>query len=192
MLDPTYIYLRYSALKLHFQSESYNCFKYNFKTRANSTTYYKAKGKQFYGAMAKKLKKVEDVDNYIVANITEGKVFVGDMLDSHFNEWKKRNQSLTRVFSLDCNYLAGLEPNFNLWFETINNQHPVIVKKLLQKEISLETVCIIDRMVGFVDKVNITEGLVWPQLRLLIKKYQPFILCDKDKMKQVLLDEINK
>jgi len=40
--------------------------------------------------------------------------------------------------------------------------------------------------------VNITEGLVWPQLRLLIKKYQPFILCDKDKMKQVLLDEINK
>ena len=187
MLDPVFVYMRYQAIRLHFTSESYDCFKYNFKTRTKAETYYKAKGKQFYGKLSKLFSKVEDLDKYIVSHMIEDKTFIGDMFENDiYKEWQKRNQSLGRVFSLDLEVLKETCERFDDLFDT-SDGHPPIIKLLTRKQICIETVVIIDKLVGFIDRVDIKEPLVWPSLKMRLKKYSPFVEIDRDRYRKMLL-----
>ena len=53
-----------------------------------------------------------------------------------------------------------------------NNQHPILIKMLLGKKISLETVIILDKLLDF--RYNVTTELlndfIWNDLNLLIIK----------------------
>jgi len=58
--------------------------------------------------------------------------------------------------------------------------HPPIIRMLLQEDVSLETVVLLDKMLGFTKRFDktITETLVWPDLSMRIRKYKPFVNAD--------------
>ena len=74
--------------------------------------------------------------------------------------------------------------------EVKNGQHPILLKEFMAKKVSLETICIMDEIIGFTkdwDKL-ITERIVYPEIHTKINKYKSFIEFDRVKYKEVLLD----
>lgn len=188
MATPFECFTEYVALKSHF-SGKYDYFKYGGKTNIKQDTFEKRNDKYFFQKLAKRV----DYKNFIIANLIENdKVWIGELLssaqtDKIFKEWSKRQQSLTYMFTQD---LQKLPENFNENLMIYEDQHPILLRKYLSKEISLETICIILKLTN-ADKMwnkRMVNDIIWETVRLKIEKYTPFIDCDYTKMKKIVVD----
>ena len=58
-----------------------------------------------------------------------------------------------------------------------NGQHPRLLKAYLGKEISLETLCIMDEIIGFSSDWErlISEKIVYPEVHIKLNKYKAFL-----------------
>ncbi len=185
-MDPFESYKLYNALKLHFETDGYDAFKYNFKTKVKPQSFFNRRDKYFFAKIGKNYGK--DALTYYVANFKEGVSYVGDMVnevgETNFKNHQKVAQSITRVFQDDINKLSEInETNFNGLFMSEEGQQPLIVQLWLQEEIHLETLVILDSILGFMQREskNISDTLIWPDIQRKILKYAPFVNFDKDK-----------
>ena len=188
-MDPFDAFRFYQSIKLHFESDSYDAIKYNYKTSAKPNTFWKRKDKYFFAKVGKRFNNVPDLVSYYVSHFVNDTKWIGEMIndDTPYNQWLKTNQSISYIFEQD---LYKLKEEFDQFDDLFNiNVHPNIVNKYLQGEISLETVVIINNLVGFIRKADkqITETIVWPDVSRKIRKYAAFVQYDIDKMKKVIL-----
>jgi len=182
-------YKEYLALKNHFNQSSYDYFKYNGKIKVNQSSFDSRKDKLFF----QKLAKHPDVHNFLVANLAaDSKVWIRDIAYSEsaekiYKDWSKRQQSLSYTFRQE---LSKLDSNFDDNLIIKNNEHPILLKKYLGKEISLETICILLEMTGAKKHWDskMQYDLIWDNTRIKIEKYTPFIKYDKEKIKTILFD----
>jgi hypothetical protein len=58
----------------------------------------------------------------------------------------------------------------------------------MQEEIQLETIVILDSILGFVERENnkITDTIIWPDIYRKIMKYKPFVKFDRNKCLNLL------
>lgn len=198
IMDDFSVYRMYLALKLHFTTDNYDVIQQKGKVRASKAAFNKRKDLFSIKKIAKTYSD-EDVANFLVANFVSGDRW-GGMFDSEagkrFIDWKKRTESLTYLFSTDIDkILLEIEEN-NVKFEDIftilKGQHPYIIKAYLRNTITIETLVILDRIIGFVDKLdkNILDEVIWPDISRLIKKYKPFLKIDVEKYDRTLRDKI--
>jgi hypothetical protein len=188
-MDPFDAFRFYQSIKLHFESDTYDAIKYNYKTSAKPNTFWKRKDKYFFAKVGKRFNNVPDLISYYVAYFVNDTKWIGEMIhdDTPYNQWLKTNQSISYIFEQD---LYKLKEEFDQFDDLFNiNVHPNIVNKYLQGEISLETVVIINNLVGFIRKADkqITETIVWPDVSRKIRKYAAFVQCDIEKMKKIIL-----
>ena len=101
-MDPFAAYKLYNALKLHFENDSYDAIKYNFKTTVNAQSFFKRRDKYFFAKLAKNEK---DLMMYYVFNFIEDVKYIGDMDDDNYRKHKKIHEALTRTFEKDVNTL---------------------------------------------------------------------------------------
>ena len=184
-------YKLYVALKNHFNSDTYDFFRYGGKTRANAKSFDARHDKYFFSKLAKH----KDAQRYILANIIEDNpnVWVGDLAneqnsEDNYKQWLKRQESLTYIFTND---LDKLDPDYNSNLIVEGSNHPLLLKLLIQRKISIETVIILNDMCGFFRLWNrkIEEDVIWPMMYKKCKKYRPFLHFDKDKLKQIVVDK---
>jgi hypothetical protein len=188
-MDPFDAFRFYQSIKLHFESDTYDAIKYNYKTSAKPNTFWKRKDKYFFAKVGKRFNTVPDLVSYYVSHFINDTKWIGEMIhdDTPYNQWLKTNQSISYIFEQD---LYKLKEEFDQFDDLFNiNVHPNIVSKYLQGEISLETVVIINNLVGFIRKADkqITETIVWPDVSRKIRKYAAFLQYDIVKMKNIIL-----
>jgi hypothetical protein len=77
--------------------------------------------------------------------------------------------------------------NFEELFDCKTGNHPEILKKYLQKGITLETITILDMILEYVKNFDkkLTDP-IWNFVSLRIRKYRPFLNIDVEKYKNVL------
>jgi hypothetical protein len=195
-------YALWNALKLHFTSDSYDYFKYNGKTNVSKQTFTTNKSKYHFYRLSRKYLP-EDLKNFYIANFIEGKGdWVGDLLQDgqdNYNKWLKRQQSLTYTFENDIMYLFDLVDGAEFFsrddiLKPIGGGWPMLITKLMQNKVSLESVCILVDLVGCMPRweKQITEDIIWPTWRRIIKKYTPFIQYDKNKFLHILKKKIHE
>ena len=186
-------YKEYLALKNHFSKPSYDYFKYNGKVKVNASSFETRKDKLFF----QKLAKHPDVHSFLIANLAiDSKAWIRDLAYSEtaektYKDWLKRQQSLTYNFKQE---LSKLDEDFNNNFLIKDNDHPILLKKFLGSEISLETICILLDLTGAKNHWDkkMQYDLVWDNTRTKIEKYTPFIKYDKEKIKNILLDHFGE
>lgn len=189
MNDPFESYKLYNALKLHFETD-YDAVKYNFKSNVSSQSFFKRKDKYFFAKLAKTYE--GDLKEFYVANFKNDVKYVGDMLNEggerYYREHKKVMESLTYRFQTDINKLNDMNVPFDSLLEAEDNSHPLIVKLWLQEEIILETIIILDSILGFVERENtkIADTIIWPDIYRKIMKYKPFVKFDRNKCLNLL------
>jgi len=182
----------YQALKLHFTTDSYDFFKYNGKTNVSVTAFENRKDKYHFYKLSRKYTNKEDLINFIVANLVEDETaWVGNLLteeaDNNFRKRQKVIQSLSYTFQNDCKDLFDdcKEPNELL---STNGDYPILLTKTLQKDIQIETLCLLNQILNFLpmwDK-RITDTIRWPEYRRKLLKYASFLPKDSVKYKLIL------
>jgi hypothetical protein len=187
MMDPFDVYKLYNALKLHFENESYDAIKYNFKTTVNPNSFFKRRDKYFFAKLGKNQK---DLQNFFVFNFIEDMKYVGDMMDiegqQNYTKHKRIHEALSREFEKDIN---NIDTDFdNLLVVNNINTPPLIIEKWMEEDVSLETVVILNSLTDFINKEGskITETLFWPDVSRKILKYSPFVNFEKDKFVKIV------
>ena len=192
MNDPFESYKLYNALKLHFEG-SYDAVKYNYKTNVTSKSFLNRKDKYFFAKLAKKYN--GSLKEFYVSQFINEQKYIGDMMDSeaesYYATYKKIKESIHRVFSIDINKIIDINigVKFDNLFESVDGQQPMIVQMWMQEDISLETVVILNSLLGFIQREDskISDTIIWPDNKRKIEKYTPFVNFDKNKCKTISL-----
>ena len=193
-MDPFESYKLYNALKLHFET-GYDAVKYNFKSNVTPQSFFKRKDKYFFAKLAKKYN--GELKEFYISQFINTEKYVGDMMDSeaeqNYMKYKKVKESIHRVFSVDINKIIDLNigVKFDNLFESVDGQQPEIVKMWMQEDITLETVVILNSILGFIQREDskISDTIIWPDTKRLIEKYTPFVSFDINKCKTVLMEK---
>ena len=192
---PVDAYRQYLALKNHFTKDSYDYHKYCGKSRATVQSFYKRKDRFWFEKIARQ-KTDQEVIEFFVSNFITctdpSKLWIGEMIregESRYEQWKKRNQSLSYVFKEETQNLFENKKVDDVF--DCSKGHPVILKSFLSDKISPETMVICDKI--FLFSKNFDKKLqdpVWETVSKKIKKYSPFINIDVIKYRKILKEVI--
>jgi hypothetical protein len=185
-------YCLFQAIKLHFTSKSYDYFKYQGKVNLKLENFEKKKDKYFYYKLSRKYPIKETQEEFLVANfLDKDKIWVGNLVtdeaETVFLDRQKNLQSLSYIFRCDCESIFGDLTNPNIALKTCGD-YPILLMKAVRKEISLETLCILNSILGFLPdwKEKIKDDVFWPKYLMKIEKYTPFLKFDVESYKTIL------
>ena len=196
-VTPFETYQAYLGMKSHFTNPKYDFIKYGGKSRATITSFNKRKDKYWFEKTSRKYSDQEVVE-FLLSNFVNAtnpqNLWIGEIINSGertYAEWKMRQQSLTYMFTEQSSKLLSendLEKVFNC-----SKGHPIILKKYLGGEISLETLSILEKVFSFKGKFDKKlKDPVWETVSMKLKKYLPFLNINVFQFKKVLRDILNE
>ena len=196
-VTPFETYRTYLSMKSHFTNPKYDFIKYGGKSRATMTSFNKRKDKYWFEKTSRKYSDQEVID-FLLSNFVNAtnpqNLWIGEIINSGertYAEWKMRQQSLTYMFTEQSSTLLSendLEKVFNC-----SKGHPIILKKYLGGEISLETLSILEKVFSFKGKFDKKlKDPVWETVSMKLKKYLPFLNINVFQFKKILRDILNE
>jgi len=196
-VTPFETYRTYLSMKSHFTNPKYDFVKYGGKSRATMTSFNKRKDKYWFEKTSRKYSDQEVVE-FLLSNFVNAtnpqNLWIGEIINSGertYAEWKMRQQSLTYMFTEQSSTLLSendLEKVFNC-----SKGHPIILKKYLGGEISLETLSILEKVFSFKGKFDKKlKDPVWETVSMKLKKYLPFLNINVFQFKKILRDILNE
>ncbi len=134
------------------------------------------------------------VANFLVKDIT----WVGDIIgaegEDNYKMWQKRNQSLNYRFKEDIMYLVDKVSVSSDMIKVKDGQYPLLLNETMQGAVSIETLSILNRMMGFFEMWNkkISDTIIWPTWKMKCERYTPFIHYDESKYKETFKEAIKE
>ena len=189
----------FQALKLHFTSDSYDFFKYNGKSRVSVDAFENRKDKYHFYKLSRRLTNRDELIMFIVANFVQNEnIWVGDLLteesETIYRQRQKVIQSLSYIFENDCRKLFDKIDNPNEFLKVTNGEYPILMTKVLQRDIEIETLCIMNKILGFMPSWNnkIEDTIRWPLFYRKVIKFSEFLPKDVTKFKMILKKVIDE
>ena len=192
---PADAYRCYLALNNHFTKDHYDYIKYRGKTRASNAAFYKRKDRFWFEKFARQ-KNDKEIEEFFVSNFIystdPSTVWIGEMIkegEGRYQEWQKKVQSLTYVFKEETENIFENKRMDDMF--DCSKGHPPILKSYLGGDISLESMVIYDRILGYgKDFDKRLKDPVWETVSRKIKKYSPFLNIDVSRYKKILKEVI--
>jgi hypothetical protein len=191
-VNPFECYKIYLSIKNHFTKDSYDYHKYCGKSRATIQSFYKRKDRFWFEKISRQKSEKEILD-FFVSNFVScsdpQSLWIGEIIregESNYKNWCKKIQSLSYIFKEEIN-LVFSNKNFDKLFEIEEGRHPQLLKDHLQGKISLESMIILDRILGY--KKEFDQKLqdpIWTFVSMKITKYSSFLHTDVFKFKKIL------
>ena len=195
-VTPFETYQSYLSMKSHFTNQKYDFFRYGGKSRATMTSFNKRKDKYWFEKTSRKYSDEQIVD-FLLANFVTTdnpkNLWIGEIINSGertYAEWTKRQQSISYLFKEESNKL--LEENQLQELFECDKGHPLILKRFLGGDISLETFVIFDIIFLFSEKFD--EKLldpVWETVSMKVRKYKPFLSINVSNFKKILRELVD-
>ena len=193
-MEAVEVYQMYCALKAHFGRGDYDFVKYNGKSSATKSSFWKRNDRHFFVRTSRKYKDKDTIKDYLLSNfIKNQKGWLGDFSDDNYMEWKKRMQSLTYTFKEEMTPLVE-DIELNNIFEIPESSHPILLKEYLGNRISIEAMIILDDLVQYTknwDK-KLSDDVIWPSVNKMIKNYKKFLTFDRKRCKMILMTLIKQ
>ena len=101
------------------------------------------------------------VSNFITCT-DPSKLWIGEMIkegEDRYTAWKKRTQSLSYLFKQEVETIFD-DDNFDSMFAMDGSRHPQILKEHLRGNVSIETMVILDGILGYKKsgiKISLTQ-----------------------------------
>jgi len=184
-MEPLEAYKIHVAVKNHFwgkydQKKYPNMFKDRYKFgRAIAMPQHKFEAKIGLPGMFKMVCDKYKKDEFValsVANAAAGEKKCGMPygIESHqiFKAWEARKDRISYTFGQDLEVILNSEEKLM----GTNNDHPVEIRLLLGKHISIESVVILNQILPFID--DYLGDLLIGDTCLLVKRYEPFVMCN--------------
>ncbi len=195
-VKPFDVYKSYLGLKNHFTKDKYDYHRYGGRSRASLESFYKRKDRFFFEKISRQ-KDDSEVIEFFVSNFVScddpQSLWIGEIVrngEQNYIDWKRRLQSLTYTFKSEIENVFT-NRDFDGMFKIEGKRHPHIVKEHLAKNLSLESMVILNKIIGFKkDFDSILDDPVWKFLSMRIDKYNSFIHIDVFKFKSILKEVI--
>jgi len=195
-VKPFDCYKSYLGLKNHFTKQNYDYHRYGGKSRASLESFYKRKDRFFFEKLSRQ-KDDSEVIEFFVSNFVScddpQSLWIGEIVrngETNYTNWKKRVQSLSYTFRTEIENVFS-DKKFDEMFYIDGTRHPHIVREHLGKNLSLESLVILNKILGF--KKEFDRRLndpIWKFLSMRIDKYDSFIHIDVFKFKSILKEVI--
>jgi hypothetical protein len=195
MIDGFKVYKFYLALKLHFSKTDFDVFV-NSNVKANRDSFEKRNDRGLFYAMGKKHTEDKTVVQYIVANMAYGNtqfIYDKELADRNYNEWVKRKQSISKVFSDDLviiqEYLESNNFTLDSLFTFTTNAQPSIIYLYVGGRITIETFSILNELENLIpswkaDKSNDLYNVLSSEL-IKVDKIKKFVKYDKERINKL-------
>lgn len=189
-------YRTYLAMNQHFTRKSYDYFKYNGKVKVSENTFLARKDRYFFEKASRKFKR-DEFTQFLLANYTSGtEHWIGNLWSvenlMRMKKWKKRIDSLTYTFKEDMLSINDKEDKLDNVLKGIGGKHPLLYRLFLRNKVSLETMVILDDLVGYSKLWKRYDDMMLNDFLFLMEKYRPFlhnaVLIDKSKYRKLTLD----
>lgn len=194
---PIECYKTYLAMKQHFTKDTYDYLRYCGRVKASATAFNKRKDRYFFERMSRQ-KNDKEIEQFFIANFAScddpQSLYMADIVkngEKTFTDWQKRTQSLSYIFKEEIRSVFE-DNNFDSMFVVDGNRHPQIVKEFLRGNVSIETLIILDKILGYKSRFDkkLTDP-VWVLISKRISKYSPFLNIDvfryKETLKEIIL-----
>ena len=196
-VTPFETYQSYLSMKNHFTNRKYDFFRYGGNSSATVTSFNKRKDKYWFEKTSRKYSDAEIV-NFLLANFVTTdnpkNLWIGEIINSGertYSDWMKRQQSMSYMFKEQSNELLDSN-NLDEVLEC-KKGHPIILKRFLGGDISLETFVIFDIIFAFSERFDKKlKDPVWETVSLKIKKYKPFLNINVFQFKKILREIIHE
>lgn len=195
---PFEVYKTYLSLKNHFTKDNYDYHKYLGKSRVSLQSFYKRRDRYWFEKLSRQKEDSEIIDffvaNFVSTDDPQGQ-WIGNMIkegESNYNSWRKRIQSLSYIFKEETHQCFTGE-QFDGLFQIEGTKHPKLLKEHLKGNVSLETMIILDKMLGykkFFDKK--LKDPIWEFVSMRMSKYNSFLNIDVFHYKKILKDVIGR
>lgn len=188
----------FNGIKLHFTSDSYDFFRYNGKSNVTKQNFANRKDKYSFYKLSRKYRNEELVNFYVANFLVKDITWVGDITgaegEENYKMWQKRNQSLNYLFKEDIMYLVDKVSTSSDMIKVKDGQYPLLLNETMQGAVSIETLSILNHMMGFFEMWNkkISDTIIWPTWKLKCEKYTPFIHYDESKFKETFKEAIKE
>jgi len=187
----------YLSIRAHFHGRTGKGFDIKNSNYTANMPFAKYQSKSAIVIMFKKLTEKfqrQEVIDIIVSNFANGDKFGGQPFDSNaidvYKEWKARQNSQSYRFKQDLESILERMDSDNIEDATTGDGHPLLLKMLLGKLITLETVVILNRELNFIQ--DYANDLILNDTCLTIQRYTPFVDNSTNKLYLKHLDLINK
>ena len=191
-MTPFEVYKTYLSLKNHFTKDNYDYHKYCGKVRASLQSFYKRKDRFWFEKLSRQKSEKEVIDFFVSNFVSSGdpqRLWIGDIIregEKTYISWNGKIQSLTYLFKSEVESVISIK-DFNETFEVKGSSHPLLLKEHLQGNLSLETMVILNRILGY--KTDFDKKLkdpVWELVSKNMNKYDSFLNIDVFKFKKIL------
>lgn len=195
-MAPLDCYKVYLSLRNHFTRKEYDYHKHCGKTRVKLETFYKRKDRFWFEKISRNKNDREIVDFFVsnfVSTTDPQTVWIGNIVregETHYTNWKRKVQSLSYMFRGEIELLFSSTDIDNVFYVD-GNRHPIILKEHLNGNISIETMVILDKILGYkkdFDKKMIDP--IWETVSFKMQKYSPFLNIDVFSYKRVLKEVV--
>jgi hypothetical protein len=169
-------YKIYLALKLHFTDNKYDYLKYGGAVRAEGKSFAASPNSHIFSKLKNQFKDKEDFELYCVFNFLSGETYIRNFCRETYFQHKNTITRMPYVFKQDLKVLFGQNTLDEILFVR-DNQHPIILTKLLSDEITIESFIILDEMIHFFDRLDkyIIEPFIWNDIKTVANAYRPFL-----------------
>jgi hypothetical protein len=186
------VYLMYCAMKAHFGKSDYDFVDYKGKTRIKRDTFYKRKDRSFFVKLARKYNAEEQIKNYFISNfIKDKKGYIANFTDENYESWKLKRKNFFEIFEVE---MKPLVESFENLYVVENRQHPKLMREFLGGRVSLETLIILDELVGYgttwIEEMK--DDIIWIDLNNLMDNYERFLTIDQEQYRIRLLKLIEE
>ena len=188
-------YRCYLSLKNHFTKDHYDYYKNEGRTRVKKETFYKRKDRFWFERFARQKNDKEVVDFFVsnfVSTTDPAKMYIREMIqtgEDRYIDWKKKVESLSYVFKEESEDLFQKNEVDEVF--DCSQGHPIVLKKFLGGNISLETLVIYDRILGYgKDFDKKLKDPVWETVSRRVRKYTPFLNIDVFRYKKILKEVV--
>ena len=191
-MEPIDVYLMYCAMKAHFGKSDYDFVEYKGKTRIKRDTFYKRKDRSFFVKLARKYNTEEQIKNYFISNfIKDKKGYIANFTDENYESWKLKRKNFFEIFEVE---MKPLVESFENLYVVENRQHPKLMREFLGGRVSLETLIILDELVGYgttwIEEMK--DDIIWIDLNNLMDNYERFLTIDQEQYRIRLLKLIEE
>jgi hypothetical protein len=170
----------YKALKLHFTVESFNIFENKGNIKGSYEAYLRRKDHVMFEKLAKKLETDRKVVQYIASNFmydNPDMIWDYETGSTNYLEYLKNKESLSYIFKNDLDTILNYS-----YTQMGCNKLPDVIRLLMNRQISIETVVILNKLDNLCENLKNTGCPMWvlESHIMRIKKSDGFVKLDSN------------
>jgi hypothetical protein len=179
-MHPFDAYRLYVAIKVHFSNYEYDAKAAKGRgIRVTEASFAKRRDQKFFNRAARDYAKPNAWVHACVAGHVAFDPWIGHLVGGDtpiVQSYQARRERLTYQYEQDLSWLLQQRlPLDQVFRNPCHGGQPLVLRAVVAKKITPESAVLMNRTLGWIENVNTSDTMLWPEWKLMLTKYQTFV-----------------